>query len=161
MYHLNLGEKLQSMIFFSFSEQYQREYHCYSKCLALFCLETLDLQRQLSLTPAGQSVSQYVDGWVRVGWGEGVSTECLFAVVPCVWSGSPTVQHFLLGFRLTLPQSGKIAALSRLASCIPLPHAASLLATPPHPPPHLTLLSSCPLPHLSVVWHKDHFSWKM
>lgn len=58
MYHWTLGKKLQSMIFFfSFFEQYQSEYHCYSKCLALFCLEALDLQRQLSLTPAGQSVS--------------------------------------------------------------------------------------------------------
>lgn len=53
------GEK-NLHFFFSFSEQYQHEYHCYSKCLALFCLETLELQRQLSLTPAGQSVSLWV-----------------------------------------------------------------------------------------------------
>lgn len=44
--------------FFSFFKLYQSEYHCYSKCLALFCLEALDLQRQLSLTPAGQRASQ-------------------------------------------------------------------------------------------------------
>lgn len=43
------------------------EYHCYSKCLALFCLEALDLQRQPSLTPAGQAVG----GWVGAGWGGG------------------------------------------------------------------------------------------
>lgn len=59
MYRWTLGKKLQSInVFFSFFEQYQSEYHCYSKCLALFCLEALDLQRQLSLTPAGLPASQ-------------------------------------------------------------------------------------------------------
>lgn len=94
MYHWTLGKKTAVYDFFSFFEQYQSEYHCYSKCLALFCLEALDLQRQLSLTFAGQSASQSAG----VGWGGGASTECLSAVVLWASSGSPpTAQHFLLG----------------------------------------------------------------
>lgn len=99
MYHWTLGKKLQSMIFFSLFEQYQSEYHCYSKCLALFCLEALDSQRQPSLTRAGQSVG--------VWWGEGASTECLSAVVLRMSSGSPHGAALPPGLHLTLPQSRK------------------------------------------------------
>lgn len=86
MFHRTLGKNC-SRFFFSFFEQYQSEYHCYSKSLAFFCLEALDLQRQLS----------YDTRW-PVSWvGRGASAECLSAVVLWVSSSSPTAQHFLLG----------------------------------------------------------------
>lgn len=87
------------MIFFSSFEQYQSEYHCFSKCLALSCSEALDSQRQRSLTRAGQSVG--------VWWGEGASAECLSAVVLWMSSGSPHSAAVPPGLHLTLPHSRK------------------------------------------------------
>ncbi len=50
--------------------------------------------------PVGRSVSRSVG----VGWGEGVSTECLSAVVLWVSSGSPHSAALPPGLHLTLPQ---------------------------------------------------------
>ena len=106
-----MGEKTAVNDFFSFFEQYQSEYHCYSKCLALFCLEALDLQRQLSPTPAGQSAG--------VGWRRG----SVHRVPLCC--GPPGVKRQPLhsaalppGLHLTLPPqvSQAKAAPPRLAN---------------------------------------------
>ncbi len=82
--------------FFSFFEQYQSEYHCYSKCLALSFSEALDLQGQLSLTPAGPSAGQSV-----VQLESGGERECPPSA-SLLWSSgcqaaAPTAQHFLPG----------------------------------------------------------------
>ena len=38
------------MMIFSSLNLYQSEYHCYSKCLALICLEALDMQSMLPVS---------------------------------------------------------------------------------------------------------------
>lgn len=92
-----------------------------------------------------------------MGWGGGVSTECLSAVVLWVSSSSPTAQHFLLGSTWPSLSLARKSASPRPANHGSPPHTAS----PTGAHHHSTLLSSCPLPHLSVLWHKDHFSWKI
>lgn len=139
------GKKLQSHFFPSLN-YIKVNITVTPKSLALFCLEALDLQCQPSLTPAGQSTSQSasqpVGGWVRVGWGGGVSTECLFAVVLWVSGGSPTAQHFLLGSTWPFLSLTRKTAPPGLTNHGSLPHTASPLGAHHHS----TLLSSCPLP---------------
>lgn len=155
-----LGGKNFTLGFFPFFELYQRDYHCYSKnCYPCSLWRLYTLQCQWSLTPAGQPIRS-VGGWVRVGWGGGVSTECLFAVVLWMSSGSPTAQHFLLGSTwpsLSLAWKTDPPGLANHGS---LPHTRHLQQGPTTTRPccHPAL---SPTSHLSVLWHKDHFSWKM
>lgn len=148
----------RAVFFFFFCpvfELYQSENHCYSKSFALFCLEAQDLQCQLSpILLDSKPARQPANGWMSQsgaeggwGWG-GVSTECLFAVVLWVSGSSPTVQNFLLGSTwpfLHLKQS-------------PPPHNWPIVAL--CRPQHLPRGGSTS-PYLSVLWHRDHFSWKM
>lgn len=138
--------------FFSFFEQYQSEYHCYSKCLALFCLEALDSQRRLSLTPAGQSGPG--------GGGRGASAECLSSCGPlwCV-ERQPHSAALPPGLPLTLPRLG--SSLDWPITALRRKHGISDWGVGRGPPPLDLCRRFCPLPRLSVLWHKDHFSWKM
>lgn len=119
MYHWTLVKNCSLCLVFSFFEQYQSEYHCYSKYLALFCLEARDFQMS-----AVSDTRRPVHRWGSREWcGEGgVSTECLSAVVLWVSSGSPPPHSAALppGLHLTLPseemrllQDRQITALCR------------------------------------------------
>lgn len=152
-----LGKKknLQCLIFLS--EQYQSEYHCYSKCFALFRSEARDSRRRLSLTSLA---SQWE--W---GGGGGVSTECLSAVVLWVSSGSlPTVQHFLLSSTWPLPQSHqeKKTRKNKKKRGTSEDWPITALRHRKHLQQRVGWgVDPWPRPHLSALWHKDHFSWKM
>lgn len=121
----------------------------------------------LPVSDAHRPVGQSGGGPVRVGRGGGGSTECLSAVVLWVsagWfarsDGDPATQHFLLGWHqapLDPPSVWQEAAPPRLANHGTQPH----MGFSDRACQHSTLLSTCPLSHLSVLWHKDHFSWKM
>lgn len=108
MYHWTFRGGENCSHFFSFFEQYQSEYHCYSKCLALFCLEALDLQTS-AVSDARRpvkSAGELSERWG--GWGGVASTECL----SLLWSllGVKRQPHSAAlppGLHLTLPQSGK------------------------------------------------------
>lgn len=106
MYHWTLEKKKTAVYdyFFSFFEQYQSEYHCYSKCLALFCLEALDLQGQLSLTPAGQSAGRPVS---RSRVGRGSAHRVPLCCGPLGVKRQPHSAALPPGLHLTLPQSRK------------------------------------------------------
>lgn len=101
--------------------------------------------------PATQSAS----GWVPVGWGGGVSTECLSAVVLWVSGGSPTAQHFLLGPAPSPTWLTFSLARKRLLWGWPItalwPHTASLTRARHHS----TLPLSCPPPSLSSLTQRS------
>lgn len=143
MYHWTLGEKTAVYDFFSFFEQYQSEYHCYSKCLALFRLETLRLA-----TSAVSDARRPVSLW-ESGRGRGSVHRCLSAVVLRAPTGSPHSAALPPGLHLTLPSvSQDKAAPPRLANHGSSPHAASPTgacqaldpAVVPALPPHLSVL---------------------
>lgn len=134
--------------FFFFFELYQSEYHCYSKCLALFWREAPDMQCHLSPAPASPS---------ELGWGWGGSTECLSAVVSLALVGSVGVPSAALPFRAgTQPPLDPLSARQETA---PPRLANQRGATGPRPP----ALDLCrlALPRLPLLSHKDHFSWKL
>lgn len=118
MFHLTLWKKIFSWIFFSFFEQYQSEYHCYSKSLAFF-MEAPDLQHQLS------DDIRWPVSWSGVEWGgvgRGSASECLSALVLWVSSSSPTAQHFLLGSTWPSLKSRKKKWLLQDWPIMALPH---------------------------------------
>lgn len=127
MYLLDFWGNTCSVIFFS-NERYQSEYHCYSKCLALFCLEALDIS---CLRPPldSQSVSEWVGA---SGWGGGVSTECLSAVVLWV-AGGITSSFTCLSF--WQGNSTSLRGWPIMASRHTRHLWRGSTVPPPHPPP--------------------------
>lgn len=154
MYHWTLVKNCSLCLVFSFFEQYQSEYHCYSKYLALFCLEARDFQMS-----AVSDTRRPVHRWGSREWcGEGgVSTECLSAVVLWVSSGSPPPKRSTSSWAPLDPPLRRNAAPPRPANHGSLPHTASPAGGggPPQqrpPPPNPAAVLS---PALSSLTHRS------
>lgn len=148
MFHWTLGKNCSRFFFFfSFFEQYQSEYHCYSKSLAFFLFGGTRL--------AASAVLWHPLASQLGGEGEHPLSASLLWSFGCQ-AAAP--QHSTSSWAPLDPPlvSQEKAAPPRLANHGSPPHTAfptgggSATARP--------CCCSCHLPHLSVLWH---FSWKM
>lgn len=144
------GLRCSVQLFFVFG-LYPSKYHCYSKCLALFCPEALDMQcsARLRRRPVSRSES---------GWGRGMAPR-----VPLCCGCPPTPLWQAGGRSAGCPTTALPPGLapSPMDPLCPAGNGSSRTgqsARSATGPEHSTTSSCSPSPLL--LSHKDHFSWK-